>query len=41
MIRRRRHEKGDTPLFLAKLPGYRFVAKKGSVPFIKTSVTER
>jgi len=33
-------DEGDTPLFLAKLPGYRFVAKKGSVPFIKNSVTE-
>jgi hypothetical protein len=31
---RRTREKGDTPLFLAKLPGFRFVAKKGSVPFL-------
>ncbi len=26
-------EKGDTPRFLTKLPGYHFAAKKGSVPF--------
>jgi hypothetical protein len=30
----RTREKGDTPLFLAKLLGSRFVAKKGSVPFL-------
>ena len=34
----RKRERGDTPLFLAKLPGYRFVAKKGTVPFF--TVTE-
>jgi len=37
---RRRMEKGDTPLFLEKLLGYRFVSKKGSVPFFH-SATER
>jgi hypothetical protein len=26
--------KGDSPLFLTKLPGYRFAAKKGTVPFL-------
>jgi hypothetical protein len=33
--------KGDTPLFLAKLPGYRFVAKKRSVPFTDSQVRGR
>ena len=29
-------EKGDTPLFLTKIPGYRFDKKKGSVPFLRS-----
>lgn len=35
---------GDTSLFLARLPGYRLAAKKGSVPFpivFKTAAAER
>ncbi len=40
MLRRGRQGKGDTPLFIAKLPGYRFVAKKGSVPFSLTTGAE-
>jgi len=31
--------RGHSPV-LTKLLGYRFVAKKGTVPFLKTSVTE-
>ena len=32
-LARRRHVRlGDTPLFLARLPGYRLAAKKGTVP---------
>jgi hypothetical protein len=33
MIRRGRHEIGDSPLLLTNLPGYRFDKKKGTVPY--------
>ena len=32
-------EEGDTPLFLTKLPGYRFDKKKGSVPYFNYAST--